>query len=94
MALGALFLAGQLAAWRELIRAGLYLTTNPSADFFYIFTAAHGVHLIVGLAFLTALAMRAPRRVGFETATCVAAAYWHFLTALWILLLLFLVYER
>jgi cytochrome c oxidase subunit 3 len=93
-ALGALFVVGQLIAWRQMAGAGLYLASNPGAGFFYVFTAAHGVHLVAGLAALAALAFRAPRRMALATATRVAAAYWHFLTGLWVLLLLFLVYER
>ena len=34
--LGLLFLAGQLAAWRELAARGVYLATNPSSSFFYL----------------------------------------------------------
>jgi cytochrome c oxidase subunit III len=93
-ALGALFLVGQLIAWRQMAGAGLYLATNPAAGFFYVFTAAHGAHLLVGLAALVAIGAGAPRRMGPETASRVAAAYWHFLTGLWFLLLLFLVYKR
>jgi cytochrome c oxidase subunit III len=93
-ALGGLFLLGQLIAWRQMAGAGLYLATNPAAGFFYIFTAAHGAHLLVGLAALVAICARAPKRMTPKTASRVAAAYWHFLTALWLLLLLFLVYER
>src|ERR1700756_1962800 len=40
--LGLLFVAGQYVAWRQLSAQGLYLATNPSSSFFYVFTAAHG----------------------------------------------------
>src|SRR5271157_5067165 len=46
--LGVFFLAGQLLAWRQLVAAGLYLATNPSSSFFYVFTAAHGLHIVGG----------------------------------------------
>ena len=44
-ALGFLFLVGQVVAWRQLANAGVFLATNPSSSFFYVFTAAHGLHL-------------------------------------------------
>ena len=45
LSLGLLFLAGQYLAWRQLSAQGLYLATNPSSSFFYVFTAAHALHL-------------------------------------------------
>jgi cytochrome c oxidase subunit 3 len=45
-ALGALFLAGQFAAWRQLAAQGVFLATNPSSSFFYLLTALHGLHLL------------------------------------------------
>ena len=41
--LGVFFLTGQIIAWRQLVAAGIYLKTNPSSSFFYVFTAAHGL---------------------------------------------------
>src|SRR5438132_14026404 len=38
-ALGLAFLGTQLLAWRQLVRQGLYLTSNPYNSFFYLFTA-------------------------------------------------------
>ena len=32
--LGALFLAGQLVAWRQFVAAGAYLASNPASSFF------------------------------------------------------------
>ena len=34
--LGAVFFGGQIEAWRELVRAGVYLPTTPAASFFYV----------------------------------------------------------
>src|SRR6267378_7587815 len=50
--LGILFLAGQLIAWLQLVATGLYIASNQAASFFYIFTAAHGVHLVGGVTAL------------------------------------------
>jgi cytochrome c oxidase subunit III len=76
MTLGFLFVCGQIEAWRELAAAGIYLPTNPSASFFYILTAAHAVHLLGGL-----FALQYANRQA-------AAVYWHFMTGLWIYVLL------
>ncbi len=47
--LGAAFLLGQVAAWRELVGAGVFLASGPHSAFFYLLTAVHGVHLLGGL---------------------------------------------
>ena len=80
------FLAGQLLAWRQMVAAGLFLATTPGASFFYVFTAAHALHVLGGIAALLALTVRLPSRLTPETATYVVALYWHFLTALWLLI--------
>jgi cytochrome c oxidase subunit 3 len=88
--LGLLFVAGQLAAWRQLHAAGVYLAANPSNSFFYVFTAAHGLHLLGGVIALLYVAFRSWRksRTTQLIAAEVAAVYWHFLDGLWIFLLL------
>src|SRR6202043_886424 len=43
------FLVGQLLAWRQLSVAGYFLASNPANSFFYLITAAHGLHLMGGL---------------------------------------------
>src|SRR5574338_514229 len=47
--LGLLFLAGQWMVWRELAAAGVYVATNAASSFFYLLTAAHGLHLLGGV---------------------------------------------
>ena len=44
------FLGGQYMAWLQLRSEGLYLASNPSSSFFYLFTAAHAFHVLGGLA--------------------------------------------
>jgi cytochrome c oxidase subunit 3 len=89
-ALGCLFLVGQLIAWRELSAAGLYASSNPDASFFYLFTGAHAIHLLGGIVGLLLVALRPLRHMTLDTATRVAAMYWHFLTLLWAGILLLL----
>jgi len=47
--LGVLFLLGQIAAWRQLAAAGVFMSSNPHSAFFYLLTAVHGLHLLGGL---------------------------------------------
>ncbi len=85
--LGLGFLGGQLVAWRELAWRGIYLATNPCSSFFYVLTAAHGIHLLGGVVALAYVAFRA-RRIALNrarrTPVDVTAIYWHFMDALWI----------
>ncbi len=88
--LGALFLIGQLVAWRQLVAQGVFMASNPASSFFYIFTAAHGVHLLGGVAALVYVLVRKfdnKRSIALPTAAEVASYYWHFMDGLWVFLL-------
>jgi cytochrome c oxidase subunit 3 len=91
--LGVTFLAGQFVAWRQLLEAGLLLATNPASSFLYVFTAAHGLHVLGGIAALVVVAHRTPRHLTREIATRAVALYWHFLGALWLLIFALLLSE-
>ena len=91
MALGLAFVGGQLLAWRELAQRGVYLSTNPSSSFFYLLTAAHGLHLLGGIVALAYLAWKArdiARGLKKQTAVDVTAIYWHFMDGLWVYILI------
>jgi len=92
--LGILFVAGQILAWRQLAAQGIFLATNPSSSFFYVFTAAHGVHLLGGILALLYVQFRATRRVTRSTAIEVVSMYWHFMDGLWVFLFLLLYLGR
>lgn len=99
--LGVAFLVSQLAAWRQLVRQGVYLSTNPHSSFFYLLTAAHGVHLLGGILALGFLLLRTrqrrdsvsaeSRRVGAVDAVSI---YWHFMDGLWVYLFLLLFFWK
>ncbi len=101
VALGLGFLASQLLAWRQLVRQGVYMASNPYNSFFYLFTAAHGLHLLGGILALSYLLVRTTRkrstvdgelrRVGAADA---ATIYWHFMDGLWIALFLLLFFWK
>jgi cytochrome c oxidase subunit 3 len=87
--LGVVFLIGQVVAWRQLVGQGIYLATNPASSFFYVFTGAHTLHLVGGVAALIYVAKRNFDRAKVSRAVAaeVTSYYWHFLDALWIFLL-------
>jgi cytochrome c oxidase subunit 3 len=87
--LGALFVAGQLGAWRALARQGVFLSSNPHSSFFYVLTGLHGVHLLGGLVWFVVVwwRMRAPAARGILG---LFATYWHYLGLLWLYLVLLL----
>jgi cytochrome c oxidase subunit 3 len=91
-ALGAFFVLGQILAWRNLAAQGLFLATNPSSSFFYVFTALHGVHLLGGLAGLSYVLRKLAGKNGSVRTSGFGAfsIYWHFMDILWIYLLLLL----
>ena len=94
--LGALFLLGQAFAWRQLNAAGIFVATNPSSSFFYLLTAAHGLHIVGGLSalmYVDVQALRLQLGPGKRTAVDVSAVFWHFVDGLWLYLMaLFLVW--
>lgn len=101
VALGIGFLVSQLLAWRQLVRQGVYVASNPHSSFFYLLTAAHGVHLLGGLAALAYLSLRkrAPQEDQLAVANSQAGAdavtlYWHFMDLLWLYLFVLLFFVR
>ena len=93
MALGLLFMTGQVIAWRELFAKGLFLSSSPSSSFFYVLTALHGLHLLGGVTGLAYALYRLTRSFGLHQKHVlgVASVYWHFMDGLWIFLLVVLV---
>jgi len=101
VALGLAFLATQLLAWRQLVRQGVYMASNPYNSFFYLFTAAHGLHLFGGILALGYLLVRTRRkrstvegelrRIGAADG---ATIYWHFMDGLWVVLFLLLFFWK
>jgi cytochrome c oxidase subunit III len=88
--LGLLFVGGQYIAWRQLSAQGLYLATNPSSSFFYVFTAAHALHLMGGLGGLVRVIRKLHKSVLRRSTLDATSRYWHFMDVLWVYLLLLL----
>jgi cytochrome c oxidase subunit 3 len=95
--LGLGFLVAQLLAWRQLASQGIFLKSNPHSSFFYLLTASHGLHLVVGLLAVIYLLLRTRERRAESLAEANRLAiadavgiYWHFMDGLWIYLFLLL----
>lgn len=96
-----LFLAGQIAAWFELIGTGTKLAKNPHSWFLFLFTGLHGLHILAGLAGLGYLLVRTRERVSgprYQMYTRVVARgvaiYWHYLDFLWLVMFTLLLLWR
>lgn len=91
--LGISFLIGQIIGWGQLIKMGIYVSTNPSSSFFYLLTGMHALHLAGGIISLVYVLIKSllghytsRNRLGVEL--CIT--YWHFLGLLWLYLFVFI----
>lgn len=100
-ALGGTFIASQLLVWIQLRSMGLYLEGNPYTGFFYILTAMHAIHVIGGIIALgsvllslgsTSVSAGRAERIG--SIANVVGWYWHFMGAIWIVMLALLGFWR
>ncbi len=91
LALGAMFLAGQWMAWRQLTAQGFAFDrwSTPPSYFFYIITGAHAAHLVVGVAALILCLVALgwfPRVEYRQIAIDATAWFWHAMGLAWLLL--------
>lgn len=91
--MGLLFVGGQLVAWRQLVAQGVYIASNQASSFFYIFTGAHAVHLLGGVAALLFVALHSfeKSQISISTAAEITSYYWHFMDGLWVFLFVLLI---
>ncbi len=87
VALGLVFLGGQVYEFRSFLGEGLGLTTNLFGATFYVLVGLHGAHVTVGVLWLGALwylagcgRIRLPQAVLVD----IAGLYWHFVDVVWI----------
>ncbi len=92
-ALGLLFLAGQIAAWLQILHSGIILARNPHSWFIFMFTGLHGLHIVAGLAGLIYLLIRTREPASgpkYQMNTRAIAngvsIFWHYLDFIWIVL--------
>ena len=93
--LGGLFLVGQWMAWSQLKMQGVFFASNPSSHFFFLITATHGLHLLLGVLALASVGwtlILAKRIEIRQIAVDCAAWYWHMMGILWVFLFALLLY--
>ena len=89
IALGAGFVALQAHMWRTLWAAGLIPSSGTYASLFYGLTMLHAVHVAAGLLVLLVVLCRALLGTYTEHNVIrvrVAAMFWHFVDAVWLLM--------
>jgi heme/copper-type cytochrome/quinol oxidase subunit 3 len=89
LALGAIFLVGQVTEYLGLFAHGVSINTNLFGSTFFTLTGFHGLHVLIGLFALAALlgiAMNGRvaeiKPSGFEA----VSMYWHFVDAVWVVI--------
>jgi cytochrome c oxidase subunit I len=88
---GAIFLLGQLTEYARLYSDQVTISTNIFTSAFFTLTGFHGLHVLVGLIALTAVAglsfagdyVGGRRRIVVDT----VSIYWHFVDAIWVIVL-------
>ncbi len=92
------FLFCQILAFKEMMQLGLYIDLNVSVSFLYVLAGIHGLHVFGGivaliitilLAYTTEFQITEFKLLKFD----LLRYYWHFVGALWIYLLLFLILQ-
>lgn len=100
LGLGIAFSICQFMGWQDLFQQEVVFSgprSNAAGSFFYILTSLHLVHLLAGMIALIITLIKSLLRkysnnrfLGVQ----LCSTYWHFLTILWVYLLLFLIYIR
>lgn len=89
IALGALFMVGQITEYAGLFKGGVSFGANLFASAFYTLTGFHGAHVVIGLVALTILLgldlARALGRRG-DAAQESVSVYWHFVDGIWVVI--------
>jgi cytochrome c oxidase subunit 3 len=80
------FVAGQLAVWWQLAGAGHFVASNPASSFFYLITAAHGLHMLGGIVALGWVMQLSRQRERYHMGVDLCTVYWHYLLLVWAVL--------
>ena len=92
---GVMFLVNKLFEWNTKVSDGLTPMTNDFYMYFFVFTAIHAMHVLVGVVILSFLHRKSKAPFTPETQRGLesGAIFWHLVDLLWIMLfaLLYLV---
>jgi heme/copper-type cytochrome/quinol oxidase subunit 3 len=87
--MGLIFLSFQYYEFNHFVEEGLTISTSLFGSTFFVLTGCHGLHVAVGVMWLTALLVQSFRgKLGPEKAVTVeiAGLYWHFVDVVWIVI--------
>ena len=87
--LGTIFLGFQYYEFTSFVAEGLTISTNLFGSTFFVLTGCHGLHVLIGVIWLSTLLILSFRdRLGPEKAMNVeiAGLYWHFVDVVWIVI--------
>lgn len=85
--MGLIFLGFQAYEYTHFISQGLTLSVNLFGSTFYVMTGFHGVHVFIGVLWLSALLAHTFRPVDPDRRALdieIAGLYWHFVDIVWI----------
>ena len=107
MGLSTVFLVLQIIAWQQLFAQDIFPHTDNSAGYLYVLSGMHFAHVIFGLPFIFGFYLVARKRMREPVSVLVyfsdpekrlklrmLTMYWHFMDALWIYLVVFLLVNR
>lgn len=89
--LGGAFVLSQAWCWIRLLDTGMAPTHSLYGWVFTVLTVLHVIHVVVGMAILGLVTLRAEARrytIREHAGVRDAAVYWHFLDAVWIVLVI------
>lgn len=90
IAMGAIFLIGQITEYVKLYADGVTIGTNLFTSAFFTLTGFHGLHVFVGLIALSVVALLG--RIGdlrghrHRVAVDCVSLYWHFVDGVWVVI--------
>lgn len=106
-ALGCLFCILQIVGWFQLYNSGIYIAGKPDGSYLYLLTSLHAVHLFAGILILAVMFVNIKFKLNNQVAQLLhfsdnyqliklkqIAKYWHFVDVLWVLLLLFFLFNH
>lgn len=101
IALGGLFLLGQVTAGTQILQSGVILRNNPHSWFIFLFGGLHALHIVGGLIGFCVLYMRTrehatgPRyQMGTRAGARGVGIFWHYMDVMWLLLFGLLIFWR
>ena len=81
---GLLFLVGQYVEWTTLLREGLVFGRSPRASTFFVTTGFHGLHVLVGVAYILTVLRQYVRGRATAHHIELLGLYWCFVDFVWI----------